>query len=333
MPCVVSSAAARTTSTPPRTPSTCSSACVAARTGRGLTTVVDTLGTDEDRRRRWLARAREVGLPAVAVVMDTPDAECRRRNSARDRPVPAPTLAGQLKRHRAVVPQLEVEGWDVVHTVRADDPAEPSVRPGDRAGGRGAAYVAGAQGGAPGEPVPVGRGPAGLADRRRPGRRRGRLRGVVGDGPPHPDPPGGPGVGLDPRAVGDPRRGRRPRHRSRAGHPGHAGDVPGARHHRQGGGHPGRADRWPRLRRRRRRLVGARARGVRPRLPGPQAAARRPRARHRDDEGALGAGHQGVRRRTGQPSRDDLLPAAGGRHPGDRGRDQAAHSAHRGHAR
>jgi alkanesulfonate monooxygenase SsuD/methylene tetrahydromethanopterin reductase-like flavin-dependent oxidoreductase (luciferase family)/predicted kinase len=100
---------------------------VAARTGRGLTTVVDTLGTDEGRRRDWLARAREVGLPAVAVVMDTPDAECRRRNTARDRPVPAPTLAGQLERHRALVPQLEDEGWDVVHTVRTEEIAPAPV--------------------------------------------------------------------------------------------------------------------------------------------------------------------------------------------------------------
>ncbi len=92
---------------------------VLARTGRGLSTVVDTLGTDEARRRSWLARAREVGLPAVAVVMETPEAECRRRNSARDRPVPAPTLAAQLKRHRELVPHLELEGWDVVHTVAA----------------------------------------------------------------------------------------------------------------------------------------------------------------------------------------------------------------------
>ena len=112
---------------------------VAARTGRGLTTVIDTLGTDEERRPGWLARAREVGLPAVAVVMDTPDAECRRRNSARDRPVPAPTLAGQLKRHRALVPQLELEGWDVVHTVRQPSRPpgpRPETAPGARSGAR-----------------------------------------------------------------------------------------------------------------------------------------------------------------------------------------------------
>ena len=97
---------------------------VTARTGRGLTTVVDTLGTDEDRRRAWLARAREVGLPALVVMMDTPDAECRRRNATRDRPVPAPTLTGQLERHRALLPRLEAEGWDLVHVVA------PSEEPG-----------------------------------------------------------------------------------------------------------------------------------------------------------------------------------------------------------
>ena len=96
---------------------------VAARIGRGLTTVVDTLGHDRDRRLRWLGLARDAGLPAVAVVLDTPDAECRRRNAARDVPVPAPALAGQLKRHREVVAGLPDEGWDVVHHVRAAPPA------------------------------------------------------------------------------------------------------------------------------------------------------------------------------------------------------------------
>src|SRR5689334_13790881 len=52
---------------------------VAARVGRGLSTVVDTLGTDVERRLRWLATARAAGLPAVAVVLDTPDATCRTR--------------------------------------------------------------------------------------------------------------------------------------------------------------------------------------------------------------------------------------------------------------
>ena len=87
---------------------------VAARLGRGLTTVVDTLGLDAARRQAWLAAARAAGLPAVAVLLDTPDAECRRRNAARDRPVPAPALAGQLRSARDVRAVLEAEGWDLV---------------------------------------------------------------------------------------------------------------------------------------------------------------------------------------------------------------------------
>ena len=86
---------------------------VDARLGRGLTTVVDTLGLDEVRRTRWLAAARAAGLPAVAVLMDTPDDLCRARNRARDRPVPAPALASQLRKVRAV----DLAGWDVVHRV------------------------------------------------------------------------------------------------------------------------------------------------------------------------------------------------------------------------
>ena len=87
---------------------------VAARLGRGLTTVVDTLGLDATRRRGWLDAARAAGLPAVAVVLDTPDAECRRRNGARSRPVPAAVLASQLRSVRDVRPLLEAEGWDLV---------------------------------------------------------------------------------------------------------------------------------------------------------------------------------------------------------------------------
>ena len=99
---------------------------VSARLGRHLTTVVDTLGTDTERRLGWLALAREAGLPAVAVVLDTPDAACRSRNAARDVSVPAPVLAAQLTRHREHVAGLADEGWDLVHAVTAgESPAEP----------------------------------------------------------------------------------------------------------------------------------------------------------------------------------------------------------------
>lgn len=93
---------------------------VAARLGRGLTTVVDTLGLDATRRGGWLEAARAAGLPAVAVVLDTPDAECRRRNGARSRPVPAAVLTAQLRSVRDVRPLLEAEGWDLVVPVAAD---------------------------------------------------------------------------------------------------------------------------------------------------------------------------------------------------------------------
>jgi len=87
---------------------------VSARVGRGLTTVVDTLGTDVVRRRRWLSAARAAGLPAVAVVLDTPAAVCRSRNAARERPVPARVLTSQLASVAATADLLEAEGWQVV---------------------------------------------------------------------------------------------------------------------------------------------------------------------------------------------------------------------------
>ena len=86
---------------------------VEARARRRLTVVVDTLGLDPTRRAVWAALARASGLPAVAVVFETADRVCRERNAARDRPVPAPVLAGQLRRMRDVRGELEQEGWDV----------------------------------------------------------------------------------------------------------------------------------------------------------------------------------------------------------------------------
>src|SRR6266702_425627 len=104
---------------------------VAARLRRGLTAVVDTLGLDPARRRSYLALARSSGTPAVAVLLDTDPAECRRRNRARGMPVPAPVLAGQLRRMRAAAEQIRGEGWDLVTTAGQAQP-EASHTPGAR---------------------------------------------------------------------------------------------------------------------------------------------------------------------------------------------------------
>jgi alkanesulfonate monooxygenase SsuD/methylene tetrahydromethanopterin reductase-like flavin-dependent oxidoreductase (luciferase family)/predicted kinase len=105
-----------------------------ARLRRGLTTVVDTLGLDPDRRRNLRERARDAGAPAVLVILDTPARLCRARNADRDRPVPADVLTGQLRRIRTLPGLAEAEGWDRVIVITepleaADEATE--VLPGD----------------------------------------------------------------------------------------------------------------------------------------------------------------------------------------------------------
>jgi alkanesulfonate monooxygenase SsuD/methylene tetrahydromethanopterin reductase-like flavin-dependent oxidoreductase (luciferase family)/predicted kinase len=95
---------------------------VAGRVRRGLTTVVDTLGLDDVRRRQVRDLARQHGLPTVVVAFDTPAALCRRRNGERDRPVPARVLTDQLRAFRRVAAQLDGEGWDHVERVSAAPP-------------------------------------------------------------------------------------------------------------------------------------------------------------------------------------------------------------------
>ena len=101
----------------------------AARLRRGLTAVVDTLGLDQARRRGYLALARSSGMPAVAVLFDADPAECRRRNRARGRGVPATVLEVQLRRMRAAVAEIRDEGWDLVTTAGSAQP-EASHTPG-----------------------------------------------------------------------------------------------------------------------------------------------------------------------------------------------------------
>jgi alkanesulfonate monooxygenase SsuD/methylene tetrahydromethanopterin reductase-like flavin-dependent oxidoreductase (luciferase family)/predicted kinase len=87
---------------------------VAARAGRGLTVVADTLGLDDVRRADFLNLARRSGLPAVAVAFDVDEPLARSRNAQRDRPVPARVLAAQHQRMRVVSAALDDEGWDAV---------------------------------------------------------------------------------------------------------------------------------------------------------------------------------------------------------------------------
>lgn len=89
-------------------------AVVRGRVGRRLTTVVDTLGLDATHRAGWLALAREHRVPVVAVAFDTPAEQCRTRNRARARPLPAGVLAAQLRQWPAVRDGLADEGYDAV---------------------------------------------------------------------------------------------------------------------------------------------------------------------------------------------------------------------------
>jgi alkanesulfonate monooxygenase SsuD/methylene tetrahydromethanopterin reductase-like flavin-dependent oxidoreductase (luciferase family)/predicted kinase len=106
---------------------------VAGRLRRGLTTVVDTLGLDEDRRRGYLDLGRRHGLPTVVVGFDVPAALCRQRNAARDRPVPAPVLTQQLRTAKSVVEGLAGEGWDRVVVVTEEEAPPPTVAVAPRA--------------------------------------------------------------------------------------------------------------------------------------------------------------------------------------------------------
>lgn len=109
-------------------------AVVAARTRRQLTTVVDTLGLDQERRRATVGLGHSAGLPVIAIHFDTDPDVCRQRNRQRDRPVPANALASQLV--RATAPDLVADGFDLVVALRQgeeDIVVEPAHLPGSAA--------------------------------------------------------------------------------------------------------------------------------------------------------------------------------------------------------
>jgi F420-dependent oxidoreductase-like protein len=88
---------------------------VQRRLRRGLTTVVDSLGTDAERRRRWIRAAGDAGRPSVAVVFDTDDATCRARNRARARSIPTSVMTSMLARWPDARDALGDDGFSAVH--------------------------------------------------------------------------------------------------------------------------------------------------------------------------------------------------------------------------
>jgi F420-dependent oxidoreductase-like protein len=85
------------------------------RLRRGLTTVIDSTGLDVKRRTAWRELAARHGVPAHAVLFDTPEAEVRARNRARSAPVPAKVVAAQLREAAAAGDALAGEGFAAVH--------------------------------------------------------------------------------------------------------------------------------------------------------------------------------------------------------------------------
>ena len=111
---------------------------VEGRCRRGLTVVVDTLGS---RRRPAVSVGGDgapAGLATVAVVLDTPAAVCRARNATRDRPVPAGLLrlscAGCARSPRTSSARAGTSGSSRTTTGSAPEttpaPAPARARPG-----------------------------------------------------------------------------------------------------------------------------------------------------------------------------------------------------------
>jgi F420-dependent oxidoreductase-like protein len=88
---------------------------VAKRLRRGLTTVIDSTGLEAKRRDGWRELAERHGLPAYAVVFDTEQSVVRERNRAREAPVPAKVVKGQLAESAGIFERLAGEGFAGVH--------------------------------------------------------------------------------------------------------------------------------------------------------------------------------------------------------------------------
>ncbi|MFI8234944.1 AAA family ATPase [Streptomyces sp. NPDC085900] len=92
------------------------------RMARGLTTVVDATSVFAKDRAVLLDAARRHGMPAIAVVVDTPLPVCIERQKARppSRRVPEATVTAQHQAMREALPRLESEGFTRVVVITDD---------------------------------------------------------------------------------------------------------------------------------------------------------------------------------------------------------------------
>ena len=88
---------------------------VSKRLQRRLTTVIDSTGLDAARRDAWRSLAERRGLPAYAIMFDTPASLVRERNRARASQVPANVVSSQLRAVAELAQGLAAEGFAAVH--------------------------------------------------------------------------------------------------------------------------------------------------------------------------------------------------------------------------
>ena len=93
---------------------------LASRMASGRLTVVDATNAERAHRRPLIARAASAGIPAVAIVLDLPDAEVHARNAARPRVVGADVVDRHLAAVRATLSgdRLLAEGCATVVVIR-----------------------------------------------------------------------------------------------------------------------------------------------------------------------------------------------------------------------
>jgi F420-dependent oxidoreductase-like protein len=97
------------------------------RLKRGLTVVIDTLGYNDEARSRWVEKAHEAGIPAHAVLFDTPAEVCEQRNETRDKPIPKSVLKSQVSRFATVSRNVSGEAFDGVHIQQPMAVVAPTV--------------------------------------------------------------------------------------------------------------------------------------------------------------------------------------------------------------